>query len=485
MCAQQLERDPQDAGALALMSRLCLLGGDIAEAIARACLAVRSNPHDPQAQAALESALAQRPNPSLALQRLREAVDLEPDVAAYAVCYGSAPPFPNIDRARALVEEAIQLDPGLAAAHAAHGNVLARQNQTLLAIPAYRRALDIDPEQPEAALVLSELLFDVGEHAASEHYRKHALSQKQLYLAGPHSRGASCNVLVLDAPAPWAENTPLEFMIDPHAAALHRLYLTGDPLPELPAYDVIFNAIGEAERAHPAIERARQFIATSDKRVINRPAQLWKTGRPHLAAALSDVHRCTAARTRRITRAQLQGCVAFPMLARPIDTHAGRGLERIDDANALAEYLARHDDRRFDVTPFIEYVSADGFYRKYRVVLVDGKPYPYHLAISPHWMVHYIKTPTASVGWMRTEEERFLREPAAVFPSWERTFTEMADAIGLEYFGVDCTLLPDGNVLVFEADAAMLVHCREPSESYKHQYVPRIFRAVEALLAKR
>jgi glutathione synthase/RimK-type ligase-like ATP-grasp enzyme len=200
---------------------------------------------------------------------------------------------------------------------------------------------------------------------------------------------------------------------------------------------------------------------------------------------LSGVSGCTVPQADRLTRKELAAWKRFPLLIRPIDTHAGRGLEKIDAPDDLAQYLAKSGEARFDAVPFVDYRNDDGYYRKYRVVLVDGVPYPYHLAISPGWMVHYIKTPTASVKWMRDEELRFLRDPHSVFTSWDRTFTEMAQAMGLDYFGIDCALLPDGNVLVFEVDTAMLVHCREPADSYKHQYVPRIFRAVEALLAKR
>lgn len=467
------------------MSRLCLLAGDPAASIAFASVAVRADARHPAARAALETALAQRPNPELGLQRLREAVAVEPEITAYTVCYGSAPAFPQIDRVRELLDEAVRQDPALAAAHAALANVLARQDHVLLAIPEYRRAIDIDPDQPDAVLALSELLFDLGDTAASAAYREHALAQKRLYLAGPHSANAQRRVLVLNAPAPWAQNTPLDFMIDPRAAALHRLYLTGESIPPaLPPHDLVFNAIGEAEHAHDAIARAEQFVAAQDKRVINRPAHLRNTARPHLADALRGVHGSVVPRTHRIPRDELASWNDFPVLARPIDTHAGRGLERLDDAAALAGYLVQHEDERFDAVPFVEYRSADGFYRKYRVVLVDGKPYPYHLALSPEWMVHYIKTPTANVDWMRAEEERFLRDPRSAFANWDRTFSEMAQALGLEYVGVDCALLADGTVLVFEADTAMLVHCREPADSYKHQYVPVIFRAVEALLAK-
>ena len=483
MCVRHLENAPDDAQALSLMSRLCMLGGDSAAAIAFASLAARADPGLPQARVALEAALTMRPDPPLARQRLAQALEIEPEIAWYERGYGAPPPFAGIDRARALLEEAVRLDPALAPAHAALANVLSRQNHVLLAVPEYRHAIDIDPQQPQAALALSELLFDLADAPASERYRERALLQQQLYPAGPRSAGASRSVLVLNAPAPWAANTPLEFMIAPERAALHRLYLTGDPLPALPAYDVVFNAIGEAERAHPALERARAFAAAQSRRVINDPARVGRTARPNLASSLRGVFGCTMPDARRVARAEIESAREFPLLVRPVDTHAGRGLERVEDARALRDYLARHPDERFDVTPYVEYRSADGFYRKYRVVLVDGAPYPYHLAISPDWMVHYVKSPTASVAWMRAEEERFLREPQSVFLNWERTFEEIGEALGLDYVGVDCALLESGHVLMFEADTALLVHCREPADSYKQQYVPRIFRAVEALLA--
>jgi tetratricopeptide (TPR) repeat protein len=485
LCAQRLETDSRDVDALALMSRLCLVAGDVAAAIACASVATRMNPTHPQASIALDAAMAQRADPDLAAQRFLQALRVEPEIAAHAVCYGSAPPFEGIEQVRNLLEEALGLDPALAPAHAALANVLSRQELVLQAIAEYRRALDIDPQQTAAALALSELHFNLGQVPQSRAYRDFALWEQQLYLAGPRSEHAPFTVLVLNAPAPWAENTPLEFMIDPQRIALHRLYLTDRIVHEaIPPYDAIFCAIGQAEHLQAPVERAQAFIASQNKRVVNRPDTLWKTARPNLADALAGVHGCAVPRTRRTSREELEHNTTFPLLARPIDTHAGRGLERLDDTSALRRYLDSHGDDRFDVTPFVEYRSADRYYRKYRVLLVGGKPYPYHLAISPEWMVHYINTPTASVDWMSAEEERFLADPRSVFADWDRTFGEIALAIGLDYFGVDCTLMPDGNVLVFEADAALLVHCREPAGSYKHRYVPQIFRAVEALLTK-
>jgi len=61
--------------------------------------------------------------------------------------------------------------------------------------------------------------------------------------------------------------------------------------------------------------------------------------------------------------------------------------------------------------------DEDGWYRKYRVIFVDGVPYPYHLAISRSWIVHYRTSAMSEATWMRDEERRFLDDPHSVFPS--------------------------------------------------------------------
>jgi len=38
------------------------------------------------------------------------------------------------------------------------------------------------------------------------------------------------------------------------------------------------------------------------------------------------------------------------------------------------------------------------------------------------------------------------------------TFAALYRLVGLDYFGIDCAELPDGRLLVFELDVAMIVH---------------------------
>ena len=57
--------------------------------------------------------------------------------------------------------------------------------------------------------------------------------------------------------------------------------------------------------------------------------------------------------------------------------------------------------------------------------------------------------------------------------------------LDLDFGGVDFSILPDGRVLVFEANATMLVHPEDAGGAlaFKNEYVGRIVAAFDALLA--
>lgn len=61
---------------------------------------------------------------------------------------------------------------------------------------------------------------------------------------------------------------------------------------------------------------------------------------------------------------------------------------------------------------------------------------------------------------------------------------EIQARIGLEYFGIDCGLDRLGNLVVFEANASMLVHNRNEEFPYKARFVLRIKTAFDEMLRK-
>jgi hypothetical protein len=180
--------------------------------------------------------------------------------------------------------------------------------------------------------------------------------------------------------------------------------------------------------------------------------------------------------------------MVYPLVIRPVDSQAGRDLACVANDDELAAYRERTDVPAFYVMPFIDCALADGYYRKYRVIVVDGVPYPYHLAISRHWMIHYYNTPMREQAWMREEEERFLSGFEPVFGAkLQKALEEIASILGLEYLGVDCSIDRNGRLVIFEADPAMIVHAGDDPElfGYKYPYARRIFKAFEQLVDER
>jgi hypothetical protein len=85
------------------------------------------------------------------------------------------------------------------------------------------------------------------------------------------------------------------------------------------------------------------------------------------------------------TKGDLAGLIVdgeLPVIIRPIDSHAGIGLEKLDDMFELQSYLTRHDEVEFFVSGYVDYRKDDGQFRKYRVAVIDGQA---HLTVCDQW----------------------------------------------------------------------------------------------------
>ncbi|OXE35994.1 MAG: hypothetical protein CGW95_10465 [Phenylobacterium zucineum] len=175
----------------------------------------------------------------------------------------------------------------------------------------------------------------------------------------------------------------------------------------------------------------------------------------------------------------------FPIIIRPLDSHAGQDLEKIDAPEDLQAYLATKPDEKFYITQFVDYSGPDGLFRKQRVAFIKGKPYISHMAVSENWMVHYLNAGMDEKPERRAEEAAFMDgfdEGFAVRHA--KAFESLCNAIDLEYFGIDCAEMPDGRLLVFEADVAMIIHSMDSPDlyPYKPRAMAKLFNAVIGLL---
>ncbi|HWI29491.1 MAG TPA: hypothetical protein VN668_21130 [Stellaceae bacterium] len=310
-------------------------------------------------------------------------------------------------------------------------------------------------------------------------------------------------LLAFAAPGDLGTNTPLEFLLEGSDVALSTLYVVpGLPLPEtIPAHDLAFVAAGESDDNLPILAEIERLAARWPRPVLNRPDRVLSLSRERLCALLDGAPGLTMPMTLRIDRTSLQrlatGMVAladllpdgaFPVIARPVGSHAGRGLAKLDDAAAVAGYLASHLESEFYLSRFVDYRDGDGLFRKYRVVFIEGAPYACHMAIADQWMIYYLNADMKSSAAKRAEEERFMADFDTGFARRHGSaLSAIAARVGLDYFGIDCAEAADGRLLLFEADIAMIVHAMDDPAHfpYKQPQMRKVFDAFCAMLRRR
>jgi tetratricopeptide (TPR) repeat protein len=447
--------NPLSAATLEARSALARDRGDAAAAIAHAerALAIRSLLPDGTGAAravaldALGQAHAEAGNHDKAVDAFTEALAL---------------PVPN--RARVLYR------CGLSEA--------ARQDHAA-ALTCFTEAMQADPGFAPAHHLAAAMLKALGREEEAAAARDLALRTRPVLV----QRAAPGKKRVLIPSLTTAGNVPLTHLLPRGAFTRIFWFVAHDrspAAPELPAFDVVFNAIADADMSGPAEAQLAAFRASHPTApMLNPPERVASTRRDRLAATLDGIANLVTPRTLRFKRGetgQADGLV-FPILLRPAGSHGGKGVQRLDEPASLEQ--AEFPDT-FYLSEFHDTQGDDGFFRKYRVAFVGDELYPYHLAISPNWLVHYFSADMPEHAWKVAEESRFLADPESVLgaPAW-RTLREIAARIGLDFAGIDFALTRSGEVLVFEINATMLIHPEDECGplAHKNAAVTRITQA--------
>jgi len=328
-----------------------------------------------------------------------------------------------------------------------------------------------------------------------------ALELQQLYSPPCAVADAGIRVLALAGPGDLMANTPIELLLENTDVALQMLYVSPrHPFPDtLPEHDVLFVAIGESEENLPLLRELDSAMKCWLRPVLNMPGRIALLSRDSACGLLGTVAGVVMPDTERITRQALEQIARaeldittlladgdFPIIVRPVDSHAGKGLEKIEHPAALADYLQTMTQDEFYISRFIDYRGPDGQFRKYRIVLIDGRPFVCHMGISSHWMIHYLNAGMTESAEKRAEEERFMANFDSEFAVRHQTaFRAIHERMGLDYLGIDCGETADGNLLIFEVDSNMVVHALDPVEvfPYKQPQMSKVFTAFREMLA--
>lgn len=420
----------------------------------------------------------------------------------------------------------LALDPGHPLALLALANLLYRTGYRSAAQLTYRRLAQLRPEDPAIGVNLANTLLDAGDLEAAEEAYRMALALKPHFAAAHRGlsylyarrgdeaaaashrdaaftnepidhipyRGTGKPVRVLVLVAAAGGNFSTEWLLPDTRFACARLaaeygsaFARGER--SLPPHDVVVNAIGDADRNSAALEEAAAIAMRSGRRVVNDPQHVRRTGRLAIAERLASRTDVVVPRIEEVPRDRAGDAgLGFPVLLRTPGHHTGRFFVRAGSREEAAAAAAQLPGERIYAIAYHDVRSPDGRYRKYRVMAIDGRLLPLHLAVSAEWKVHYFTAASSMSDADRDAERTFLEDPrGAIGESAWRALEGVATELGLDYAGIDFGFDPEGRLVVFEANATMSLYPvpREEREGARGRAIQTAFNAFQSLVEAR
>jgi len=435
----------------------------------------------------------------------------------------------QLERAADNYQRSLEIYPNHAEAHSNLGNVLRDLGQLDNALTYYRRALEIKPDYAQVYFNLGYILLDQGDLVAAEKYFNLAL-EKEPDLTQAHQglacvfqrygndelsryhrdrgfgnqplstvpcQGGGTPIQLLVLGSALEGNLPWRFLIDRNTfqTIILAVEYFDERLP-LPQHQLILNAIGDADICQQGLEIATRLVERSQSRVANHPQAVLQTGRLINAQRLCSIPGVITPRMVLLAKKELDsGKVGemlanagfdFPLLLRPPGFHRGNYFVCVDSYEAMISALEKLPGEYVLTIEHLDSRSADGLFRKYRALSINGSLYPIHMAISTQWMVHYFSSDMDKNEHYREEEQAFLNDFAAFLGADVMAALEkISKMLGLDYCGIDFGIDKNGNVLLFEANSTMLINqlSDEKQWDYRRTAINNALGAAKNMLA--
>lgn len=290
-------------------------------------------------------------------------------------------------------------------------------------------------------------------------------------------------------------STDLHLMI-PRSLPSHRLHVTPQMLrqrrrPELIQYRCLLNMITEPEHNEKVLETLRKLLRETRGKVINRPEAVLRSTRDQVAKRLAGVEglhvpkamRLPANKPHLLRQAIEQRGLQYPIILRRAGMHTGQTMALAASSGQLPDQIDGDGD--LIATEFVDFRSEDGLYRKYRAFFIGGRIIFRHMLVSDDWNVHARDRKRFMADrqpLLDEEAQMFEKDEGAFPPAVAKVLEAVRDRMELDYFGMDFAILPDGRVVLFEANATMnffpflddpkfayVQRCLEPARAAFHE----------------
>lgn len=250
----------------------------------------------------------------------------------------------------------------------------------------------------------------------------------------------------------------------------------------------VFNQISDPDTNKISLEKVQNFYQAVSSQVpfFNLPSHVMRTTRDAIYQLLQDIDRLHVPKTVKIQPKSPQDIYnvikeedfEFPVIFRQAGDHGGISTIKVDDETERF-YAFPLDGRDYYLTQFVEY-TEDRLYKKYRLMVVDGKVYLRHVKVSEEWMVHHRNQIDDPEEEQKTSAQRFFDHKEAI----QKVVKEIYDRLQLDYFGIDCYIDEKMNLLVFEINPSMGVFLQAKKDFFSRN-VDEIRKAVIKMIDSR
>lgn len=495
--AEVLDRLPPNPGIWHALGAAMEAAGDATGAVSAFDRVLALDPRHREAAFARANLILARDGRAAAITAYERVLAIDPNhadaLANLAVLLDESDRFAEAATAYRRAAEAHPKDPVIQTNFA---NYLYRAKDLDAASRHFQAALAVDPDHADAHRGLALLHDARHETALADVHRRRAFEGRAV-ITRPYF-GAEPPIGVLILQSARGGNVSTQYVLDDRRfQEIHLMaeFWTLEILASLPPHQVVFNAIGDADRNASTLKAAAALAERLEAPVLNPPRAVLATGRADTPLRLAGLADVIVPPTLLVARddllagdpvAALAGRgFELPVLLRPPGYHTGEHFELLETPDALRAAVEAAPFAEFFVTRYVDYRGVDGNFRKYRVLFINGELYPLHLAIGRQWKLHYFSADMRGNDRHKDEERRFLEDfRAAIGPRATAALESIGRRLGLDYGGIDFSLTAEGAVLVFEANANMLIHTLDPVEefAYRHAHVPRVVAAFRAMI---
>jgi hypothetical protein len=301
----------------------------------------------------------------------------------------------------------------------------------------------------------------------------------------------------------WSGNMQLQHIIQGNNFVKSHTTIIWHAEPErnIRVPNIFVNCISDADICSKSLNRAIEITQGMKEKfpktyIYNNPKQVLKTTRDAIYNQFHNLRNLVIPKVIRFSPSSAREVFEIveknkinSFLIRPCGSHQSEGLQLIKSANEIDKlHKYAFDGKEFYITEFVENKHADGFYKKARLVIIEGELYARHYISYPNWLVEgnihfdYMKTNAAT----KIIEENFLKNFKKILgDNAIADLFKIYDTIGLNFLCFDIDIMPDGKLLIFEINLAQNIfldidmknfsYMKESADKMKNALIKSIF----------